>query len=107
MICWLKKSLQLYWSLIELRNVFRKMGIPEDIIVLIWNFSGSNSMDTTGKIDWVQVGKGVIWDILSPYLFNRFVEYIFGEARLEDESDFRTGGRKGVTFSGENGIVIT
>ena len=48
-----------------------------------------------GTTDWFQIGKGVCQGyILSPCLFNLYVEYIMGNARLDEtQAGIKTAGR--------------
>jgi len=52
-------------------------------------------MKLNGTTDWFQIGKGVCQGcILSPYLFNLYVEYIMINAGLEEAHDgIKTAGR--------------
>ena len=64
------------------------MGIPDHIICLLRNlYAGQEATVRTrhGKMDWFQIGKGVCQGcILSPCLFNLYVEYIMPNARLDE-----------------------
>ena len=48
-----------------------------------------------GKMDWLQIGKGVHQDcILSPYLFNFYAEYVMWNAGLdESQAEIKISGR--------------
>ena len=70
------------------------MGIPDHLICLLRNlYAGQEATIRTGHgtTDWFQIGKGVCQGyILSPYLFNLYVEYIMrndwlAEAKLESK----------------------
>ena len=56
------------------------MGIPDHLICLLRNLYTSQEATVTtghGTTDWFQIGKGVHQGcILSPCLFNLYVEYI-------------------------------
>ena len=55
------------------------MGIPDDLTCLLRNvYAGQEATVRSGHgTNWFQVGKGVCQGcILSPYLFNLYVEYI-------------------------------
>ena len=64
------------------------MGIPDHLTCLLRNlYAGQEATVRTGhgRADWFQVGKGVCQGcILSPFLFNLYVEYIMGNARLDE-----------------------
>ena len=61
-------------------KILQEMGIPDHITCLLRNlYAGQEETVRTGHgiSDWLQIGKGVRQDcILSPYLFNFYVEYI-------------------------------
>ena len=62
------------------------MGRPDHLTCLLRNlYAGQEATARTrhGKIDWFHIGKGVHHEcILSPYLFNLFVEYIMRNAGM-------------------------
>ena len=64
------------------------MGIPDHLTCLLRNlYAGEEAIVRTGHgtTDWFQIGKGVRQGcILSPCLFNLFVEYIMRNAGLEE-----------------------
>ena len=64
------------------------MGIPDHLICLLRNlYAGQEATVRTGHgtTDWFQIGKGVRQGcILSPCLFNLYVEYITRNAGLEE-----------------------
>ena len=64
------------------------MGIPEHLTCLLRNlYAGQEATVRTGHgtTDWFQVGKGISQGcILSPCLFNLYVEYIMRNAGLEE-----------------------
>ena len=64
------------------------MGIPEHLTCLLRNlYAGQEATVRTGHgtTDWFQIGKGVCKGcILSPCLFNLYVEYIMRNAGLEE-----------------------
>ena len=64
------------------------MGIPDHLTCLLRNlYSGQEATVRTGHgtTDWFQIGKGVCQGcILSPRLFNLYVEYIMRNAGLEE-----------------------
>ena len=64
------------------------MGIPDHLTCLLRNlYAGQEATIRTGHgtTDWFQIGKGVCQVcILSPCLFNFYVEYIMRNAGLEE-----------------------
>ena len=62
------------------------MGISDHLTCLLRNLcAGQEATIRTGHgtMDWFQIGEGVCQGcILSPYLFNLYVEYIMRNARL-------------------------
>ena len=64
------------------------MGIPDCLTCLSGNlYTGQEATVRTwhGTMDWFQTGKGVCQGyILSPCLFNLYVEYITGNAGLDE-----------------------
>ena len=64
------------------------MGIPDHLTCLVRNlYAGQESTVRTGHgtTDWFQIGKGVCQGcILSPCLFNHYVEYIMRNIGLEE-----------------------
>ena len=46
-----------------------------------------------GTTDWFQIGNGVRQVLLSPYLFNFYVEYIMRNAWLEAQAGIKIAGR--------------
>ena len=64
------------------------MGIPDHLTWLLRNlYAGQEATVRTGHgtADWFQIGKGVCQGcILSPCLFNFYVEYIMVNARLDE-----------------------
>ena len=64
------------------------MGIPDHLTCLLRNLYASQEATIRtghGTTDWFQIGKGVYEGyILSPCLFNLYVEYIMRNAGLEE-----------------------
>ena len=64
------------------------MGIPDHLTCLLRNlYAGQEATVRTGHetTDWFQIGKGARQGcILSPCLFNLYVEYIMRNARLDE-----------------------
>ena len=75
------------------------MGIPDHLTCLLKNlYAGQEATVRTGHgtTDWFQIGKGVRQGcILSPCLFNLYVEYIMWNAGLEE-------GQGGIKIAGRN-----
>ena len=72
----------------KLWKILKEMGIPDHLTHLLRNlYAGQEATVRTGHgtTDWFQIGKGVRQAcILSPCLFNFFVEYITRIAGLEE-----------------------
>ena len=64
------------------------MGLPDHLTCLLRNIYAGQEATVRpghGKTDWFQIGKGVRQGcILSPCLFNFYVEYIMRNAGLEE-----------------------
>ena len=64
------------------------MGIPDHLTCLLRNLcAGQEATVRTGQgtTDWLKIGKGVHQGcMLSPCLFNLYVEYIMQNARLDE-----------------------
>ena len=74
------------------------MGIPYHLTCLLRNlYAGQEATVRTGHgtTDWFQTGKGVCQGcILSPCLFNLYVEYIMRNAELEEaQAGIKIAGR--------------
>ena len=69
-------------------EILQEMGIPDHLTCLIRNlYAGQEATVRTrhGTMNWFQIGKGVHQGyILSPCLFNLYVEYIMQNARLDE-----------------------
>ena len=69
-------------------KILQEMGIPDHLTCLLRNLYGVQEATVRiahGTTDWFQVGKGVRQDcILSPCLFNFYVEYIMRNAGLDE-----------------------
>ena len=79
------------------------MGIPDHFICLLRNlYAGQEAIVRTGHetTDWLQIRKGVCQGyILSPYLFNLYVEYIMQTARLDEHNlESRLPGETSITL---------
>ena len=78
------------------------MGIPDHLTFLLRNlYAGQEATVRTkhGTMDWFQIGKGVCQGcILSPCLFNLYVEYIMRNAGLEEtQTESRLPGEISIT----------
>ena len=74
------------------------MGIPDHLTCLLRNlYAGQAATVRTGHgtTDWFQIGKGVLKGcILSPCVFNFYVQYIMQNARLDEaQAGIKTSGR--------------
>ena len=74
------------------------MRIPDHLICFLKNlYAGQEATDRTrhGTIDWFQIRKGVHQGcILSPCLFNLYVEYIMRNVGLEEtQAGIKVAGR--------------
>ena len=69
-------------------KILKEMGIPDHLTFLLRNlYAGQEATVRTGHgtTDWFQIGKGVCKGcILSPCLFNLYVEYIMRNAGLDE-----------------------
>ena len=79
-------------------KILKEMGIPDHLTCLLRNpYAGPEATVGTGHgtIDWFQIGKGVCQGyILSLCLFNLYVEYIMGNAGLDEaQAGIKIGGR--------------
>ena len=72
----------------KLWKILQEMGIPDLLTCLLRNlFAGQEATVRTGHgtTDWFQIGKGVHQGcILSPCLFNLYVEYIMRNSGLDE-----------------------
>ena len=75
----------------KLWKILKEMGIPDHLTCLLRNLNtGQEATVRTGHgtTDLFKIGKGVHQGcILSPCLFNLYVEYIMRNARLEEAQD--------------------
>ena len=75
------------------------MGIPDHLTCLLRNmYAGQEATGGTGHgtTDWFQIGKGVRQGcILSPCLFNLYIEYILRNTGLDEE-------QHGIKIAGRN-----
>ena len=72
----------------KLWKIVQEMGIPEHLTCLLRNlYTGQEATVRTGHetTDWLQIRKGVHQGcILSPCLFNLYLDYIKQNARLDE-----------------------
>ena len=72
----------------KLWTILKEMGIPDHLTCPLRNlYAGQEATVRTGRgpTDWFQIGKGVCQGcILSPCLFNLYVEYIMRNAGMEE-----------------------
>ena len=76
------------------------MGIPDHLTCLLRNlYAGQEAAVRTGHgtTDWLQIGKGVRQGcILSPFLFNLYVEYLIRNAGLDEAQATIKIGRRNI-----------
>ena len=81
----------------KLWKILKEMGIPDPLTCLLINlYAGQEATVRTGHgTDWFQIVKGVCQGfILSPCLFNLYVEYIMRNAGLDEaEAGIKIAGR--------------
>ena len=71
-------------------KILQEMEIPDHLTCLLRNlYAGQEATVRTGygTTDWFQIGKRLQGCILSPCLFNIYVEYIMRNAGLEEAQD--------------------
>ena len=83
---------------LKLWKILKVMGIPDHLTCLLRNlFAGQEATVRTGHrtTDWFQIRKGVCQGcVLSPCLFNLYVEYIMRNAWLEEaQAGIKIAGR--------------
>ena len=98
-ICfWLSQS---FWLVIHtiLWKTLQEMGIPDQLSCLLRNLYAAQEATVRtrhGTTDWFQIGKGVHQGcMLSPCLFNLYVEFIMWNARLDET-------QAGIEIAGRN-----
>ena len=82
----------------KLWKMFQEMGISDYLTFLLRNlYAGQEATVRTGHgtTDWFQIGKGLCQGcILSPCLFNLYVEYFMQNARLDEaQTGIKIAGR--------------
>ena len=85
----------------KLRKILKKMGIPDHLTCHLGNLYASQEATVRpghGTTDWFQIGKVRQGCILSPCLFNLYVEYIMRNAGVEEaQAGIKTAGRMSIT----------
>ena len=79
-------------------KILKEMGIPDHLTCLLWNlYAGQEATVKTGHAtrNWLKIGKGVHQGcILSPCLFNLYVEYTMQNAELDEvQAEIKIAGR--------------
>ena len=86
----------------KLWNILKEMGIPDYLTCFLRNlYEGQEATYRTGHgtTDWFQMGKGVHQGcILSPCLFNLYVEYIMKNAMLDEAQAGIKVARRNINF---------
>ena len=82
----------------KLWKILKEIGIPDHLTYLLRNlYAGQEATIRTGhgKTDWFQIRKGVGQGcILTPCLFNLYIEYIMRNAGLDEaQAGIKTAGR--------------
>ena len=82
----------------KLWEILKEMGIPDHLTCLLRSlYTAQEATVRTGHgtTDWFQIGKGVrLGCMLSPCLFNLYVEYIMRNAGLEEaQAGIKIAGR--------------
>ena len=87
----------------KLWKILKEMGIPDHLTCLLRKLhAGQEATVRTGHgtTDWFQIGKGVCQGcLLSPCLFNLYVEYIMQNARLDEA-------HTGIKIVGRNANIL-
>ena len=79
-------------------KILKEMGVPDHLTCLLINLYAGQKATVTGHgtMDWFQIGKGVRQGcLLSPCLFNLYVEYIMRNVSLDEA-------QAGIKISGRN-----
>ena len=96
----------------KLGKILKEMGIPDHLTCFLQNlYAGQEVTVRTGHetTDWVQTGKGVCQGcILSPWLFNLYVEHILQNARLDEaQAGIKIAGRNINNLRYTNDTILT
>ena len=83
----------------KLWKVLKEIGTPDNLTCLLRNLNASQEATVRsghGAMDWFRTGKGAQQGcMLSPCLFNLYVEYIMQNARLDEaQAGIKISGRK-------------
>ena len=86
----------------KLWKILKEMGISDHLTCLLQNlYAGQEAIVRTGHgtADWFQIGKGIHQGcILSPCLFNLYVEYIMRSAGLDEaQAGIKITGKTSIT----------
>ena len=80
-------------------KILKEMGIPDHLTCFLRNLYAGQEIAVRirhGITEWFQIGKGVRQGcILSPFLFNLYVEYLIRNAGLDEA-------QAGIKFAGRN-----
>ena len=80
----------------KLWKILKEMGIPDHLTCLLRNLYADQEATVRtghGTTDWFQIGNGV-HQILSPYFFNLYAEYIKQNVRLDEaQAGIKIAGR--------------
>ena len=78
-------------------KILEEMRIPDHLTCLLRNLYGGQEATVRTKhetTDWFKIGKGVCQGLLSPCLFNLYVEYIMQNTRLDEvQAGIKIAGR--------------
>ena len=93
-------------------RILQEMGIPDHLTCLLRNvYAGQEATVRTGHgiTDWFQIGKGICQGcILSPCLFNLYVEYIMRNAGLDElQAGIKIAGRNINNFRYADDTTLT
>ena len=95
LLYWLHQSLCVDHN--KLWKILKVMGIPDHLTSLLRNlYAGEEATVRTGHgtTDWFQIGKGVCQGcMLSPCLFNLYMEYIMWNAGLDEAQGIKISRR--------------
>ena len=92
-------------------KILKEMGIPDHLTCLLWNLYAGQEATVRighGTMDCFQTGKGVHQGcILSPCLFNLYVEYIMRNAGLDEaQAGINLPGEISITSEYANDITL-